>query len=478
MMPCGCRTRSRKVASVVSAIPSPVRSSLPACLSSRRSTTRSPCAVGRIETRTSTERPARRSAMRPSCGWRFSAMSRRAMILMRDTITPCTTCGGSSTSRSIPSLRKRTTERWSKASMWMSDAPSRTACENSALINRTIGASSSLSRRSATLGRLSASAASKASFASSLRASCPPSARCTSASTAARTPGKTQISKPCSSCRALITPWRLAKAYGRRSTQRASGERALEDMSMALLGRRGSGTRFGGCGRFGRGLHGRLARCGARGFRRARTRCVARRFGRYGLHAVVYVFALRALAARVAAQIFITVLRHAITVLDRADDHRPEEDHQVGPLALLALEAEQRAQKRNVAEQRNLLRRHVQGVLDQPAEHDGIAVVHHHLGFDGALVGDEIARAGPRGGVDVRDLLIDLEPDGRALGNLRLDAQGEAHVAALDRLEGIHRRHFCRRRGGHRREPSGDERHVLPDDDFRLVVVQRKEIRR
>src|SRR2546425_503571 len=43
--------------------------------------------------------------MRPSCGWRFSAMSKRAMILMRDTITPCATCGGSSTSRSIPSLR-------------------------------------------------------------------------------------------------------------------------------------------------------------------------------------------------------------------------------------------------------------------------------------------------------------------------------------------------------------------------------------
>src|SRR5205823_1854778 len=48
--------------------------------------------------------------MRPSCGWRFSAMSRRAMILMRDTITPCTTCGGSSTSRSMPSLRKRRLE--------------------------------------------------------------------------------------------------------------------------------------------------------------------------------------------------------------------------------------------------------------------------------------------------------------------------------------------------------------------------------
>src|SRR6266704_2519536 len=49
-------------------------------------------------------------------------------------------------------------------------------------------------------------------IASSLRASGPPSARCTSARTPARTPGRTQSSKPASSCRALITPCRLAKA--------------------------------------------------------------------------------------------------------------------------------------------------------------------------------------------------------------------------------------------------------------------------
>ena len=47
----------------------------PACLSSRRSTTRSPCPDGIVETRTSTARPAMRSEMRPSCGRRFSAMS-------------------------------------------------------------------------------------------------------------------------------------------------------------------------------------------------------------------------------------------------------------------------------------------------------------------------------------------------------------------------------------------------------------------
>ena len=49
--------------------------SRPACLSSRRSTTRSPWPEGIVETRTSTARPAMRNEMRPSCGRRFSAMS-------------------------------------------------------------------------------------------------------------------------------------------------------------------------------------------------------------------------------------------------------------------------------------------------------------------------------------------------------------------------------------------------------------------
>src|SRR6266436_225258 len=129
-------------------------------------------------------------------------------------------------------------------------------------------------------------------------------------------------------------------------------------MSMALPGRRGRGARL----RLARNrlrrirlgsLRRRLARTDRGRGRRTlgillwRLRRRGGRLGPRGLHAVVYVFALGAFAARVAAQIFIAVLRHAITVLDRADDHRPEEDHQVGPLALLALEAEQRAQKRN-----------------------------------------------------------------------------------------------------------------------------------
>ena len=65
-------------------MPSEARSSRPACLSSRRSTTRSPWPEGSVETRTSTARPAIRRLMRPSCGRRFSAMSSRDITLMRE----------------------------------------------------------------------------------------------------------------------------------------------------------------------------------------------------------------------------------------------------------------------------------------------------------------------------------------------------------------------------------------------------------
>ena len=51
-----------------------------------RITTFSPKAVGRVETRSSISRPSRSVLMRPSCGRRFSAMSMREIILMRETI--------------------------------------------------------------------------------------------------------------------------------------------------------------------------------------------------------------------------------------------------------------------------------------------------------------------------------------------------------------------------------------------------------
>ncbi len=85
----------------------------PACLSSRRSTTRSPCPDGSVETRTSTARPAMRSEMRPSCGKRRSAMSSLDMTLMRETTSGATARLVCRTSRSTPSTRKRITSRFS-----------------------------------------------------------------------------------------------------------------------------------------------------------------------------------------------------------------------------------------------------------------------------------------------------------------------------------------------------------------------------
>ncbi len=54
--------------------------------------------------------PPMRRAMRPSCGRRFSAMSSCAMILMREITSIAIAFCGASTSRSTPSMRKRTTE--------------------------------------------------------------------------------------------------------------------------------------------------------------------------------------------------------------------------------------------------------------------------------------------------------------------------------------------------------------------------------
>ena len=134
-------------------MPREFRSSLPACLSRIRSTTRSPCPEGMVETRTSTARPAIFRLMRPSCGRRFSAISRRDITLTRETTRGATARRDCSTSRSTPSTRKRITKRFSNGSMWMSEAFSLTAWVSTALMSRMMGASSSLSSRSACSGR-------------------------------------------------------------------------------------------------------------------------------------------------------------------------------------------------------------------------------------------------------------------------------------------------------------------------------------
>ena len=121
-------------------------------MSSSRSTTRSPCCVGKVETRTSTGCSATRSDIRPSCGKRFSAISNFDITLIRDTSAPCNSRRGDSISRNTPSTLKRTTDSSSNASRCISDAFSRIAWVSSALIKRMIGASSSASSRSVVCG--------------------------------------------------------------------------------------------------------------------------------------------------------------------------------------------------------------------------------------------------------------------------------------------------------------------------------------
>ena len=110
IMPCGCVTRSSKRRSTSPCMPTDSRLSLLSLLSSNRSTARSPWALGKVLTRTSTARVPIRREIRPSCGSRFSEMSRSAMIFSREISAACKARLGRTTSRRVPSTRKRTLE--------------------------------------------------------------------------------------------------------------------------------------------------------------------------------------------------------------------------------------------------------------------------------------------------------------------------------------------------------------------------------
>ena len=66
---------------------------------------RSPPAVGAVATRMSMSLPAILRRMRPSCGSRFSAMLRPAMIFTRAMIDGWNFFGARLASRSTPSMR-------------------------------------------------------------------------------------------------------------------------------------------------------------------------------------------------------------------------------------------------------------------------------------------------------------------------------------------------------------------------------------
>ena len=75
-------------------------------LSRIRITIFSPNSVGSVETRKSIALfLVSTSFMRPSCGTRFSAMSRREMTLMREATLSLIASGGCATSERMPSTR-------------------------------------------------------------------------------------------------------------------------------------------------------------------------------------------------------------------------------------------------------------------------------------------------------------------------------------------------------------------------------------
>ena len=119
-----------------------------ACEGSRiRSTIFSPYSVGQLLTRKSMARVFdSRILMRPSCGTRRSAMSRRAMTFRRAAILPVSCTGGCATSFNTPSMRRRTRNIFSYGSKCTSEAPRRIASSSTLLTKRTIGASSTSSR--------------------------------------------------------------------------------------------------------------------------------------------------------------------------------------------------------------------------------------------------------------------------------------------------------------------------------------------
>ncbi|HRO60551.1 MAG TPA: hypothetical protein PK177_15535 [Burkholderiaceae bacterium] len=169
---------------------------------------------------------------------------------------------------------------------------------------------------------------------------------------------------------------------------------------------------------------------------------------------------------------FVAIGCNAVRDAGIAHDDRPQEHEQVRLHAPAVVEAEQLPEHRHVAKARHLLLAPFDALLDQPAEHDDLAVVDEHVRFDRPAVRDD--PGGQRRALHARDFLEDLHPDRARLGDRRLHVQRGAHVAPLDRLERVHGT------GGRAgvRELAGDERHVLADDDPRFLVVEREQVGR
>ncbi len=108
IMPWGRWIASMYRSSWCASKPSRSRLMTPPAESRIRITTFSPCTVGKVLTRKSTARFFDSVIfIRPSCGTRRSAMSRRERIFTRATIRPIKVSGGEAMSCNTPSTRKR-----------------------------------------------------------------------------------------------------------------------------------------------------------------------------------------------------------------------------------------------------------------------------------------------------------------------------------------------------------------------------------
>ena len=105
IIPCGLCRNFLNEDSTCSFIASCDNCNCPAAVSSRRSTTLSPCAEGMVDIRISIACPAIFTDILPSCGTRFSAISSLAITFRRDTSSGASIRLGDNTSANTPSMR-------------------------------------------------------------------------------------------------------------------------------------------------------------------------------------------------------------------------------------------------------------------------------------------------------------------------------------------------------------------------------------
>jgi hypothetical protein len=144
IMPLGRCTRRSMRTRASGGMPSWSRFRMLLDWSSRRMTIDSPWATGMVDRRMSMRAFLTLIWKRPSCGRRFSEMSRPDISFRRVTSAEAMRVSSMICSCRKPSMRWRTRSRFSSGSMWMSDACTCVASSNMDCSSRTTGASSAV----------------------------------------------------------------------------------------------------------------------------------------------------------------------------------------------------------------------------------------------------------------------------------------------------------------------------------------------